>query len=84
MTLKDFQRQAAPPEFRANPEELTQRELQVLALIAEGLSTKQIAERLRISFKTAACHRGRILEKFGVHNTVSLIRQAIRHGSIEP
>ena len=75
---------AVPPGSGADPDNLTQPELQVLALIAEGLSTKQVSVRLGISFKTAACHRSRILEKFGVHNTVSLIRQAIRDGLIKP
>ena len=84
MTRNDFQRKAVPPDLRADRDNLTPRELQVLALIAEGISTKQVSVQLGISFKTAACHRSRILEKFGVHNTVALIRQAIRNGLIKP
>jgi len=66
------------------PESLTNREQQVLTLIADGLSTKEIATKLDISFKTAVSHRSRILEKFGVHNSVALLRQAIRSGLIKP
>ena len=57
--------------------ELTPRELEVLRCIAEGCSTKETASRLAISFKTAACHRHRIMQKLGVHGTGSLVRFAI-------
>jgi PAS domain S-box-containing protein len=62
---------------------LTERERQVLALIAQGKSTKETAVRLGISYKTADSHRSRILEKLGVHETASLVRYAIRAGLIE-
>jgi len=63
---------------------LTERERQVLALIAEGKSTKETAVTLGISYKTADSHRSRILEKLGVHETASMVRCAIRAGLIEP
>ena len=63
---------------------LTERERQVLVLIAEGKSTKEAATRLGISYKTADSHRSRILEKLGVHETASMVRLAIRAGLIEP
>jgi PAS domain S-box-containing protein len=63
---------------------LTERERQVLVLIAEGKSTKAAAEKLGISYKTADSHRSRILEKLGVHETASMVRYAIRAGLIEP
>ena len=63
---------------------LTDRERQVLVLIAEGRSTKQAAIRLGISYKTADSHRSRILEKLGVHETASMVRYAIRAGLIAP
>jgi PAS domain S-box-containing protein len=63
---------------------LTERERQVLVLIAEGNSTKSAAEKLGISYKTADSHRSRILEKLGVHETASMVRYAIRAGLIEP
>ena len=62
---------------------LTERERQVLVLIAGGKSTKQTAARLGISYKTADSHRSRILEKLGVHETASMVRYAIRAGLIE-
>jgi PAS domain S-box-containing protein len=62
---------------------LTERERQVLALIAEGKSTKETAVALGISYKTADSHRSRILEKLGVHETASMVRCAIRAGLID-
>ena len=62
---------------------LTERERQVLVLIAQGKSTKQTASQLGISYKTADSHRSRILEKLGVHETASMVRYAIRAGLIE-
>lgn len=63
---------------------LTERERQVLVLIAQGKSTKETAARLGISYKTADSHRSRILEKLDVHETASMVRYAIRAGLIEP
>jgi PAS domain S-box-containing protein len=63
---------------------LTERERQVLVLIADGKSTKEAALRLGISYKTADSHRSRILEKLGVHETASMVRYAIRAGLIAP
>ena len=62
---------------------LTERERQVLVLIADGKSTKEAAAALGISYKTADSHRSRILEKLGVHETASMVRYAIRAGLIE-
>jgi len=63
---------------------LTERERQILVLVAEGLSTRDAALKLGISYKTADSHRSRILEKLGVHETASMVRYAIRAGLIEP
>lgn len=63
---------------------LTERERQVLVLIADGRSTKEAAAHLGISYKTADSHRSRILEKLGVHETASMVRYAIRAGLIAP
>ncbi len=63
---------------------LRPREIEVLRLIAQGNSTKQIAAKLRISFKTAVCYRTRLLEKLDIHETASLVRLAIRTGLIVP
>lgn len=61
---------------------LTSREVQVLALVADGHSTKEIAALLGISYKTADSHRSRIMEKLGVHETASLVRYAVRQGIV--
>jgi len=63
---------------------LSPRERQVLQLVAEGKSTKEIAGLLGISIKTAESHRTRIMEKLDLHETASLVRYAIRQGLIQP
>jgi PAS domain S-box-containing protein len=63
---------------------LTERERQVLVLVAGGKSTKETAAQLGISYKTADSHRSRILEKLGIHETASMVRYAIRAGLIAP
>jgi PAS domain S-box-containing protein len=61
---------------------LTRREIQVLTLVAEGKSTKEIGALLSISYKTADSHRSHIMEKLGMHETASLVRYAIRQGIV--
>lgn len=61
---------------------LTPREMDVLRLMADGLTTRVIATQLGMRFKTAACHRNRILQKLAVKSTVSAVRWAIRAGLI--
>jgi DNA-binding NarL/FixJ family response regulator len=63
---------------------LTPRERQVLQLIAEGNSSKQVAAILNISVNTAETHRYRILEKLNIHEVAGLVRYAIRRGLIRP
>jgi two-component system, NarL family, response regulator NreC len=63
---------------------LTPRERQVLQLIAEGRSSKEVASLLSISTKTAETHRSRILEKLDIHEVAGLVRYAIRRGLIRP
>jgi two-component system, NarL family, response regulator NreC len=63
---------------------LTPRERQVLQLIAEGQSSKQVAATLNISVNTAETHRSRILEKLDIHDVAGLVRYAIRRGLIRP
>jgi DNA-binding NarL/FixJ family response regulator len=58
----------------------TARELQVLHLICDGHTSKEIAARLGITFKTAACHRARLMEKADVHSSIALFRWALRNG----
>lgn len=67
--------------FREDP--LTEREKQVLQLIAEGKSTKEVAEVLGVSFKTAESHRMRIMRKLDIHNAAGLVLYAVRRGLIQ-
>src|SRR5262245_6388849 len=64
-------------------EPLSPRERQVLQLIGEGKSTKEVAQVLRISVKTAESHRTRLMQKLDIHELASLVRYAIRQGLIE-
>jgi two-component system, NarL family, response regulator NreC len=64
------------------PDSLTTRERQVLQLIAEGKSTKEVAQLLGISVKTADSHRSRLMRKLDVHETASLVRYAVRRGIV--
>jgi DNA-binding NarL/FixJ family response regulator len=63
---------------------LTPRELEVLKLIAEGHTSKEIAAMLVISIKTVDRHRTNMLEKLGMRDRVELTRYAIRRGLVEP
>ena len=63
---------------------LTSREEEVVKLIAEGSSSKEIADRLTISIKTVERHRANILEKLGMRDRTELTRYAIRIGLVEP
>lgn len=62
---------------------LTSREREVFHLIAEGLTTKEIARQLGISAKTAENHRARVLDKLAVRNTAELVRYAVRRGLLD-
>jgi DNA-binding NarL/FixJ family response regulator len=66
------------------PDPLTSRERQVLQLISEGKSTKDVACLLGISAKTAESHRARLMHKLDIHETATLVRYAIRRGLIQP
>ena len=70
-------------EARASIEQLTRRELQVLKALAEGLSNKEIAERLHMSVDTERTHMMNILNKLGVHSRLQALLFAARHGLIE-
>lgn len=63
---------------------LSGRERQVLQLIAEGKSTKDVASLLGISVKTAESHRSRLMQKLDIHETASLVRYAVRRGLVQP
>jgi DNA-binding NarL/FixJ family response regulator len=69
-------------EAEADP--LSPREREVVQLIAEGLTTKEVASVLGISVKTAEAHRINSMRKLDVHETASLVRYAVRQGLVQP
>ena len=71
------------PHSAAPSNPLTEREQEVLELVVDGKTTKEIAFILGIAFKTAACHRCRILDKLGVHSTAGMIRVAVELGLVD-
>lgn len=69
-------------DVKADP--LSPREREVVQLIAEGRTTKEVGVILGISVKTAESHRTRIMDKLDIHETATLVRYAIRQGVIQP
>ncbi len=61
---------------------LTQRELQILQLIVDGKSNKEIADQLQLSVNTVAVHRANIMDALGIHKTAELVVYAIRNGLV--
>jgi DNA-binding NarL/FixJ family response regulator len=72
----------APPTGQRN--RLTPRELEVLQLICDGLSNRQIADRLKLSANTVAVHRANIMNTLGVHKAAELVAYALQHGLVNP
>jgi DNA-binding NarL/FixJ family response regulator len=70
-------------EARANIEQLTRREREVLQALGEGLSNKEIAQRLHMSVDTERTHMMNILSKLGVHSRLQALLFAARHGLVE-
>jgi DNA-binding NarL/FixJ family response regulator len=75
-----LERGAGEAEF----DPLTPRESEVVKLVAEGMTTREIADALVISPKTVERHRANVLEKLGMRDRVDLTRYAIRRGLVEP
>ena len=82
LLVKDFLTQGKSPDESGVEEDLTDREQEVLALLAEGENNSEIAEKLVISPKTVARHRENIMRKLNLHSRVELVKYAIRKGII--
>ncbi len=81
--MKDMVEQGAVPDADAPVDDLlTAREREVLACIADGLTSREIAEKLVISVKTVERHRENIMAKLDIHNRVELVKYAMRKGII--
>lgn len=79
-TLLEYGRGATKRDLLAT---LSPRQREVLRLIAEGMTTKQIAQALEISVKTVETHRAQLMERLGIHDVAGLVRYAIIVGLIE-
>jgi DNA-binding NarL/FixJ family response regulator len=84
MVVQDYLQRTSAKEKETALDGLTEREREVLTLIAEGLTNQEIAGRLFISIKTVQTHRAHIMEKLNLHDRTELVRYAIRKGLIEP
>jgi len=71
-------------DLDCDPVVISEREVEILQLIAQGLTTKQIAEELHLSFHTVMTHRKNMLSKLGLKNTAGLIVYAVRENLISP
>jgi DNA-binding NarL/FixJ family response regulator len=78
--MEDFVHHYASPADSPVPSQLTGREREVLQLVAEGWSTKQIAEHLYVSVKTVETHRRQIMKKLEIYSVADLTKYAIREG----
>lgn len=70
---------AGQPEL----EVLTPRQRQVLQLVAEGLGTREVAEKLHVSIKTVETHRAQLMDRLNIHDVPGLVRFAIRTGIVD-
>ncbi len=71
------------PQQKAGVEQLTPRQREVLQLIAEGNSTKEIAANLNLSAKTVETHRAQLMERLDIYDVAGLVRFAIREGLVQ-
>jgi two-component system response regulator NreC len=81
--VTDYLRRVGDGEEETTYRELTDREREVLKLIAEGYTNPEIGKLLHISVKTVQAHRGHIMEKLDLHRPAALVRYAIRKGLVE-
>ena len=79
-----FDQTLVKPSLTGERNRLTPRELEVLQLICDGLSNKDIAARLQVSVNTVAVHRANIMNTLGVHKTAELVVYALQHGLVNP
>jgi DNA-binding NarL/FixJ family response regulator len=84
LVLGEFQRMSDAPRSEREPTGLTERETEVLKLVAKGLSYRQIADRLVLSHRTVQNHVQNTLRKLQMHNRVELTRYAIERGLDRP
>ena len=80
--VEDYQR-GVPVDGKNDPyEQLTDRERETMKLVVEGYKTRQIAEMLAITPKTVEGHKTNLMNKLGIHNTLELVKYALRRGIV--
>ncbi len=84
--IKRANEQAQPeePVAQDSRQVLTKRETEILGYIAQGLTSRQIADTLCLSFRTVNTHRANLMQKLNIHDTASLVRHAITLGLVKP
>lgn len=83
VVMEDYRRLLTQPAS-AGVSPLTEREREILQLVAEGRTNREIADLLTVSIKTVQAHRSNIMEKLGAHDRTDLVKYAIRVGMISP
>ncbi len=86
LILETFIRKAEGQKTQISADEdvLTKREKEIVALVADGLTNQQIAEKLFISARTVDTHRTNIMQKLNIHDVANLVRYAIEKGLVQP
>ncbi len=82
--VQDYLERMQAGEGKERYDGLTDREREILVLIADGLTNSQIADKLFISVKTVQTHRAHVMEKLDLHDRSLLVRYAVRKGLIQP
>jgi DNA-binding NarL/FixJ family response regulator len=72
------------PKAVDRPQHLTDRQREVLQMLAEGRSLREIAALLKISYRTVRFHKVRIMEELGISKNAELVKYAMKHGMISP
>jgi len=83
MMVGDYLQRVKAGEEKDSYNDLTEREREILKLVAEGLTNNQIAERLVISPKTVDTHRTHVMDKLNLHSRAELVKYAMRRGLLE-
>lgn len=82
--VADYLKRLETGEGREHYDGLTEREREILTLVAEGATNQEISQKLYISVKTVQTHRTHIMEKLNLHDRTMLVRYTVRKGFIEP
>ena len=82
--IDSYLNRTAAPGKTTSIDQLTPRQREILQLIAEGRSTKEIASDLTLSAKTVETHRAQLMDRLNIHDVAGLVRYAMRVGLIQP